>query len=658
MKRSSLLLHAVCLLAILTPHLSGAQSRGFVRDNFTKKEVYITMRDGVRLFTAIYSPKEDGHTYPFLMIRSPYSSGPYGDSAYRGSLGPNGDLMREKYIFVYQDVRGRYMSEGNFEEMTPGLASHAAQARRDDHTPQGKRDTGHTGEGKKSGAQTDESSDTWDTVDWLVKNVKNNNGRVGIWGISYPGFYASASLPDAHPAIKAVSPQAPVTDEFIGDDANHNGAFFLLDNFDFDNFFDIKRDSPVRNYSGNIFNVDIRDAYQFFLDMGSLKNTNKPQYFNNQGKIWNEYLDHSTYDGYWQARNIRTHLKNIRPAVLVVGGWFDAEDMFGSLRTYEAIEQQSPNNNNHIIMGPWTHGGWAAGNWSSFGILDFDQNVNEYYHSIETRFFNFYLKDKDTLDLAEATVFETGTNKWKKYNTWPPVEARKVKFYLRENGGLSKDAPATAGAAASSGSTASSAASAAFDEYLSDPAKPVPYIDGIHGSRDNDYIVTDQRFAAERPDVLVYQTEPLTADITVTGRLKADMFISSTGTDADLVVKLIDVLPGNDTGSARRQPAGYQRLVRAEVFRCKFRNSFEKPEPLIPGQAAEVAFDMNEIAHTFKKGHRIMVQVQSSWFPLVDRNPQQFLNIPTCRDEDFQKATIRVIHDPAHPSGIVLPVID
>lgn len=625
-----------CLLVLL-PVLSQCQvsknEADFVKDNFTKQEVYITMRDGVRLFTAVYIPKDDGHTYPFLMIRTPYSSAPYGENAYPSRLGPNRDLMHEKYIFVSQDVRGRYMSEGNFEEMTPGLDR-----------------TSHS-ESQKSAQQTDESTDAWDTVDWLIKNIKNNNGRVGIWGISYPGFYASASLPDAHPAIKAVSPQAPVTDEFIGDDANHNGAFFLLDNFDFDNFFDVKRNGPVKDYGGNIFKTDFQDAYKFYLEMGSLKNTNNPKFFNNQGKIWNEYLGHSTYDSYWKARNIRPHLKNIRPAVLVVGGWFDAEDMFGALRTYEAIEQQSPHNDNHIIMGPWTHGGWGAREWNHFGILDFGQNVNDHYHIIETNFFHSYLKDSVTFNLPEATVFETGTNQWKQYDTWPPVQARKVEFYLRENGGLSKDAPVH---------------TPAFDEYISDPSNPVPYIDGVHESRDNEYIVTDQRFAAKRPDVLVYQTDILSEALTVTGRLKADIFMSSTGTDADLIVKLIDVLPGNgdngysgnnDTGSASRQLAGYQRLVRAEIFRCKFRNSFEKPEPLVPGQPTEIVFDLNEIAHTFKKGHRIMVQVQSSWFPLADRNPQQFLNIPTCRDEDFRKATIRIIHDAAHPSGIVLPVL-
>jgi putative CocE/NonD family hydrolase len=494
---------------------------------------------------------------------------------------------------------------------------------------------------KKGSRETDESTDTWDTVDWLLKHIGNNNGRVGLWGISYPGFYASASLPDAHPAIKAVSPQAPVTDEFIGDDANHNGAFFLLDNFDFDNFFDIPRPTPVKGYDRTLFRADIRDAYDFFLRLGPVKNSNNAEYFNNQGKIWNEYLGHSTYDEYWQARNIRTHLTNIRPAVLVVGGWFDAEDMFGALRTYEAIEKQSTPNDNHLIMGPWTHGGWAGGSWTKFGPLDFKQNVNLRYHEIESEFFNHYLKDSAARPLAEATVFETGSNQWKQYSTWPPKEAAPVKFFLQDKGGLSTTRP-TGG----------------FDQYISDPAHPVPYIDGVHGGRDNQYIITDQRFAAQRSDVLVYQTEPLIDSVTVAGRLKADLFLSSTGTDADVIVKLIDVLPGREDGIATTaDPAGYQRLVRAEVFRCKFRNSFEKPAPLVPGQATEVSFDINEIDHVFKKGHRIMVQVQSSWFPLVDRNPQTFVHIPTATETDFQKATIRIYHDQAHPSGIFLPVL-
>jgi len=614
------------LLLLTLPLACTAQDRGlnYVKANFDKQEVYIPMRDGIKLYTVIYIPKDQTQKYPFLMERTPYSAGPYGDTLYRGGLGPNTRLMHDGYIFVYQDVRGRFMSEGNFEEMSPAKNEH------------------------KTKQQTDESTDTWDTIEWLLKHIKNNNGRVGLYGISYPGFFASASLPDAHPAIKAVSPQAPVTDEFIGDDANHNGAFFLLDNFDFDNFFDVPRPAPVKNYGGDIFRADIHDAYQFFLKLGPLKNTNNAQYFDNKGKIWNEYLGHPTYDSYWQDRNIRTHLKNIRPAVLVVGGWFDAEDMFGSLRTYEAIEKQSTPNDNHLIMGPWTHGGWAGKTWTKFGALDFQQNVNEYYRQTETEFFNHYLKDSAmTTPLAEATVFETGSNQWKTYPTWPPKEAQPVKFLLHAGNRL---APGTA---AETGNN-----STAYDEYLSDPAHPVPYIDGIHGGRDNAYIVTDQRFTAQRPDVLVYETEPLTDSLTVTGRLKADIFLSSTGTDADLIVKLIDVLPGKEDGiQTTTDPRGYQRLVRAEVFRCKFRNSYEKPEPLVAGQVAEVAFDINEIAHTFKKGHRIMVQIQSSWFPLVDINPQTFCNIPTCSEADFQKATIRIWHDAAHPSGIILPVL-
>jgi putative CocE/NonD family hydrolase len=629
------ILHRLILPVLLMPALAQCQRNtnegDFVKNNYDKQEVYIPMRDGMRLYTVIYTPKDKTQPHPFLMERTPYGSGPYGDTLYRRSLGPNRTLMHELYIFVYQDVRGRYMSEGQFEEMTP--------ARDDPHNANKKPDA--------SGKQTDESSDTWDTVDWLIKNVKNNNGRVGIYGISYPGFYASASLPDAHPAIKCVSPQAPVTDEFIGDDANHNGAFFLLDNFDFDNFFDIPRPTPVKHYSGNLFRADYNDAYKFFLNLGPLKNANKPEYFNNKGKIWNEYMAGSTYAGYWEARNIRPHLKNIRPATLLVGGWFDAEDMFGSLRTYEAIEQQTPNNDNHIIMGPWTHGGWAGGGWNRFGILDFGQNVNDYFHDIETKFYDRYLLGKDSGALPEAMIFETGTNKWKTYNTWPPKEATPIKLLLMENNRLGSPLPPPTNALV----PVTIRKDVSYDQYVSDPANPVPYIDGIRGGRDNQYIVTDQRFASQRSDVLFYQTDPLSADLTVTGRLRPDIWLSSSGTDADLIVKLIDVFP--DTAAN----PGYQRLVRAEVFRCKFRNSYEKPEALTPGQPAEIAFNMNEIAHCFKKGHRIMVQLQSSWFPLVDLNPQTFVNIPTANESDFQKATIRIWHDAAHPSGIALPVM-
>ena len=594
----------------------------FISQHYTKMERMIPMRDGVRLFTAIYIPNDHDEQYAFLMERTPYSCRPYGETHMKTRLGPNPRLAREKYIFVYQDVRGRYKSEGDFEEMTPAR------------------------EIKKSNTDTDESSDTYDTIEWLLRNISNNNGKVGIYGISYPGFYATASLPGAHPAIKAVSPQAPVTDEFIGDDAYHNGAFFLMDNFDFTNYFQGTRVDSGRNYK-DAFSVSYPDAYRFYLDLGTIRNSNCGKFFYGKAKIWNEYLEHDVYDNYWQARNIRPHLKNIVPAVLVVGGWFDAEDLFGSLRTYEAIEQQTPGNNNRLVMGPWTHGAWSAGLWKRFGTYDFGTNVNEFYQAeIETKFFNYYLKGKGLCDLPEATVFETGTNQWKSYNAWPPPNARMVKFYLGAEGRLSTSRPAGDFPA---------------DEYVSDPSSPVPYTAGTYRGRNNEYMVEDQRFAAQRPDVLLYQTDTLTTDLTVTGRLKADLFISCSGTDADLIVKVIDVVPENGTrvitGPSAGASTGFERLVRAEVFRCKFRNSYQKPEALEPGKPAEVAFSLNEIAHTFKKGHRVMVQVQSSWFPLVDRNPQQFLSIPACGDADFKKATLQVYHDGQHPSYIQLPVL-
>jgi uncharacterized protein len=601
------------------------QDSAFITDNYTKIERMITMRDGVKLFTAIYTPKNENEKYPFLMERTPYSCRPYGETHLpKRWVGPNRLLMSEKYIFVYQDVRGRYKSEGKFEEMTPAI------------------------DNKKSKTDIDESSDTYDTIDWLLKNIKNNNGKVGLYGISYPGFYASASLPDAHPAIKAVSPQAPVTDEFIGDDVNHNGAFYLLDNFDFSVYFLGERTDSGASYKP-AFNYDPKDAYLFFKNLGPIKNTNDGMYFNKQGKIWNEYLQHDTYDDYWKARNIRTHLKNIKPAVLVVGGWFDAEDLFGSLHSFEAIKQQSPDNKNiRLVMGPWKHGEWGGDKQRGFPTYNIESQ-NEFYHEeMETKFFNYYLKDKGDFNLPEATVFETGTNQWKKYNAWPPTDIRPQIFYLQTGGNIS-GSPSAMG----------------FDEYVSDPAVPVPYTSGVYGRRNNNYVMEDQRFAEERKDVLTYKTDILTSDVSVAGRLKVDLFISTTGTDADFIVKVIDVLPdsepdfqttytmNNVTHTTTNKLAGIQRLERAEVFRAKFRNSYEKPEALIPGQITEIKFEMNDIAHTFKKGHRIMVQVQSTWFPLVDINPQKFVDIPTSNQDDFQKATIHLYHN----SSVTLPVM-
>ena len=596
----------------------------YVKENFTKMDTLIQMRDGVHLFTSIYIPKDKTEKHAFLIQRTPYSVSPYGKENYARRLGPNTDLMKEKYIFVYQDVRGRYMSEGINLEVTPFIPN------------------------KKDKTQVDESSDTYDTMEWLLKNIENNNGRAGLYGISYPGFYATASLPDAHPSIKAVSPQAPVTDEFIGDDANHNGAFFLLDNFGFMNSYGKERNGPTTNYGGPIFTSQSNDAYKFFLELGPVKNTQSEKYFNHRSYIWNEYLEHDTYDNYWQKRNIRQYLKNISIPCLVVGGWFDAEDLFGALHTYSAIETQSPVNNNYLVMGPWTHGAWSRPGWDKFGSYNFQSNTSQYFQdSLQTVFFNYYLKDKGRFNASEATLFETGSNKWRHFDKWPLNNIKEVSYYFSADKKLS---------------TQTGKAKNSFSEYISDPANPVPYTAKTSGRRNNEYMIEDQRFASERKDVLTYETPVLTEDITIGGKIIADIFVSLSTTDADFIVKLIDVVPENEIDIPQTDQIndgkGFQRLVRAEVMRGKLRNNYVTPEPFVPGKVSEVKFDLNDVLHTFKKGHKIMVQVQSSWFPLVDMNPQKFMRIPEADSKDFQKSTIRVFHDAKNQSKIILPVIN
>jgi putative CocE/NonD family hydrolase len=612
----------ICILISLSSRSQNNVNSDFVKENYTKIDTTITMRDGIKLYTVIYIPKDQTQKYPFLIERTPYSSRPYGENNYARRIGPNAALMQEKYIFVYQDVRGRYMSEGINLEVTPYIPN------------------------KKNKNQVDESSDTYDTIDWLLKNIKNNNGRAGLYGISYPGFYATASLPGAHPAIKAVSPQAPVTDEFIGDDANHNGAFFLLDNCMFMNYFGKERNGPTEDYGSSVFDAKTNDVYQFFLNLGPIKNTQSPEYFNHRSYIWNEYLEHDTYDNYWQKRNIRPHLKNIKVPTLVVGGWFDAEDLFGSLHTYEAIEKQNPVNKNFLVMGPWTHGAWARNGWDKFGTYNFGSNTSEYFqNSLQTKFFNYYLKDKGNFNASEATVFETGTNTWRHFNQWPPENISDLSYYFDSNKKLS---------------TRKNNSVNSFDEYVSDPANPVPYTNKIQGRRNNEYMVEDQRFASSRNDVLVYTSPLLNENVTIAGKILADFFVSISTTDADFIVKLIDVVPAseiNELGSETNDSSEFQRLVRAEVMRGKFRNNYQKPESFVPGKISEIKINLNDVCHTFKKGHKIMVQVQSSWFPLVDRNPQKFMRIPDANESDFQKSTIHVYHDKNHPSKIVLPVL-
>ncbi|MGV3602039.1 MAG: CocE/NonD family hydrolase [Dyadobacter fermentans] len=622
MKRN-VLLCLLCLLHWAVIAQNPAPDTSWIKANYIKTEQYITMRDGVRLFTAIYTPRDNSQTYPIIMQRTPYSVRPYGEGNYRRSLGPNVHLMREKYIFVYQDARGRYKSDGTFREMTPAIAN------------------------KKSNKDVDESSDTYDTVEWLLKNTRNN-GKVGQWGISFPGYYSSAGLPDAHPAMKAVSPQAPMSDEFIGDDCYHNGAFFLMDNFGFYSGFDGPKSKDGTNYQSH-FNVEYKDAYKYFLELGPLKKTNAAPYFADPNSIWRQTTAHPVYDEFWQSRNIKKHLKNIKPAVLVVGGWFDAEDLYGALKTYAAIEKQSPGNNNRLVMGPWTHGGWAAPAWKGFARYQFGADVNKYYQEeIETKFFNHYLKGKGTFEQPEVTVFETGSNEWKHYNVWPPANVQPMPYNFAPGGKM-------ASAKLLSGLSPST--------YESDPANPVPYTSVTSGHRNNEYMAEDQRFASQRPDVLSFQTDSLSEDLTLTGEIVADLMVSMTGSDADFVVKVVDVWPAGSSAPAVKDGekavdmSGYQQMVRAEVLRGKFRNSFSKPEPFANGKVEQVTVKLNEVAHTFKKGHRVMVQIQSSWFPLVDRNPQKFMNIFEASESDFQKSQISIHHHADNPSRITLPVL-
>jgi uncharacterized protein len=619
MKKTILLL----CLGFLT-NLLFAQDPGspeWLKARLNKQEVYITMRDGVRLFTSIYTPKDTSKDYPMLMTRTPYNIEPDGEEGFTRYVSRNMKLIEEGYIFVYQDVRGRYMSEGEFMDVRP-------------YNPN-----------KKSKTEIDETTDTYDAIDWLVKNVPHNNGRIGIFGVSYPGFYSTMSLIDAHPALKAVSPQAPVTNWFIGDDFHHNGAFALMDGFDFYASFGKPRPKPTRNRQDG-FDYPGEDNYNFFLKMGALKHA-KDLAFGDSILFWSDLMSHPNYDDFWKARDPRPHLKNIKPAVLTVGGLFDAEDCWGAWHTYEAIEKQNPATvSNRLIMGPWSHGQWSGDACEHLGNVHFGANTGEHYKEVELEFFNFYLKDKGKITLPEADIFITGENKWRSFDTWPPKNLTEKTLYFQPNGSITMTAPT---------------AKASFDEFVSDPMKPVPYTEDVHLGRTAEYMTDDQRFAARRPDVMVYQTDILTEDMTITGPLNADLFVSTTGTDADFVVKLIDVFPDSLSHYPKNDlnvpMPGYQMLVRGEIFRGRFRNSYERPEAFVPGKVTEVKYELPDVAHTFKKGHRIMVQVQNSWFPLFDRNPQQMLDIYHCSDSDFQKATMRIYHEAGKASGVKVKVL-
>lgn len=581
-----------------------------VSQSYSKAEYDIPMRDGVALHTVVYSPKNVSGLHPILMERTPYSAGPYGEGKFAGFRGS--PRMREKgYIFAFQDVRDKYLSLGDYINVRPEL--------------------------KRGEKGIDESTDTSDTVDWLVKNVKDNNGAVGLWGISYPGFYAGVGAINSNPHLKAVSPQAPVSDWFLGDDVHHNGAFFIQDTFNFGLFFNQPRKGPGPNPEGFHLDKGGKSEYDFFLEAGSASDLDS-KYLKGAIPYWNETISHANYDAYWKDRSLPTHMRGVKCAVLTVGGWFDAEDMWGALNSYARTERQNRGTPNFLVMGPWYHGMWA-GRGQQFGDLDFGQDTSAWYRdNVEFPFFERYLRGQDVPPPAEATVFETGTNRWRTFGQWPPKGLGRTTLYLAQGRGIA---------------TTNSEGS---DAFVYDPAAPTPYLADYANSRrrTREYMIDDQRWAEKRPDVLTYKGKPFQEDTTFAGPIDVDFWVTTSGTDMDLVVKVIDVYPDDSTEQSPKgaSMAGYELNVKADIFRGRFRNSFERPEAFVPGKPTRIHFKMNDLLHTFRRGHRLMVQVQGAWFPLVDRNPNSFVDIYHARPDDYQKATITVLHDSAHPTRL------
>lgn len=593
----------------------------FIRAHYTKTEHHVPMRDGTRLFTAVYTPNDLDGSWPILLRRTPYGSGPYGVSRYRDSLGPTEAYPREKFIFVVQDVRGRMMSEGTFVNMRPHRAEHDGPE------------------------DVDESTDTYDTIEWLLENLEGHNGRVGMWGISYPGFYASAGMIDHHPALRAVSPQAPIADWWF-DDMHHHGATALNLVFNFFSRFGVARDEPTSEWPPR-FEFPTADAYAFYLDLGPLSNVNE-RHFDGAISFWNETVAHPNYDEFWQSRNILPHLRGIRTAVLVVGGLYDAEDLYGPLHTYRHANEQNPKADVKLVMGPWSHGAWTRSEGRRLGTADFGFSTSAWYQEqVELPFFLHHLKDAPAADLPEALVFETGADRWRRFEQWPPAELRERRLHLGADEHLSFEAVPEEGA----------------DAFLSDPDHPVPYTQKITTGWEKTYMTEDQRFAWRRPDVLTWRSEVLEEDLTLAGPITAELFVSTTGEDADWVVKLIDeyppLHPDAEDDPALEPLGGKMEMVRSEIFRGRFRESYERPLPFTPGEITRVDVPLQDVCHTFQRGHRIVVQVQSTFFPLFDRNPQSWVeNIFEATEEDFTAATHRVHRGPAHPSALRVGVLE
>ncbi|HAS41798.1 MAG TPA: X-Pro dipeptidyl-peptidase [Microscillaceae bacterium] len=609
-----------------------SQQNTFVKDNYNKFEYNIPMRDGTKLYTAVYVPKDasTSNKYPILIKRTCYNSAPYGVDKFPSinRLGPSKFIVNDKYIFVHQDVRGRWMSEGKFDNMRPQL----------------------TGKDKKDPKKFDESTDTYDTIDWLVKNVKFNSGKVGQWGISYPGFYTAVGTLANHPALKASSPQAPVSD-FYFEDFHHRGAFTLA-YFPIIPVFAYQKTSNTTKswYSDKFPRTDEQDGYDFYLKAGALKNLNK--YYGEDNFFWKQFKEHPNFDEFWQKRSLLPHLKNVKHAVMTVGGWYDAQNLYGPLNIYKSIEKNSPDAYNTIVMGPWTHGAWSRVRKEEIiNDIYFGDYISEFYQSnIEFNFFGKFLKDRKNINLPEAYMFDSGTKKWNKFDKWPLPSAQKVKMYLQAGGKLSTNSNDNAGNE--------------YTEYVSDPANPVPYIEDhrMEVIPSDRYMTDDQRFAGRRPDVLVFQTDALTEDMTLGGEITVKLKVSTTGTDADFVVKLIDVYPNDEKAHPKLakhiKMGGYQQMVRSDIIRGRFRESYSKPKPFKTNKVTEVSFPLQDVMHTFKKGHKIMIQVQSTWFPLFDRNPQKYVpNIFEADDKDFIKATHRVYHSKKDQSYVEVQVL-
>lgn len=617
------LLAALTLLAAAPAGIAHGQQQPFdVKAHYVKAEHMVRMRDGVELFTIVYTPRDTTRAYPMMLFRTPYSIRPYEPDAYRAVLGPSPDFDRDGYVFVFQDVRGKFRSQGEFEVLRP--------FRRE------KRDSTHT----------DESSDTYDTIEWMLASIPRHNGRVGMWGVSYPGWQTVMGMIDAHPALRAASPQASPSDMFIGDDFHHNGAFRLM--YAFSWLSGNARTRTAESGAGSArFSYGTPDGYRFFMEAGAPARIDS-LYFHGEVPAWNDFMRHPNYDEYWQAQNVLKDLDLVSPdlPILNVAGWFDAEDFYGPMSIYYTLEKLHPRNRSILAVGPWRHGGWNSMPGDQLGHIRFGSPTSRHFQTrVQFPFFQCHLKDLCTATLPEATVFETGSNIWRTHDTWPPPATLPKKLYFHANGVLSFEPPRTAG----------------FDEYVHDPARPVPFSAETRTTLGHLWMIEDQRFAATRPDVLVYESESLEEDVTIAGPILANLYASTSGTDADWVVKLIDVLPG-DTPDNDPNPAGvrmghFQMLLAGEVFRAKYRESYETPAPLVPGQVTHIEFDLRDRYHTFRKGHRIMVQIQSSWFPAIDRNPGTFTDIYHAQPSDYRTTIQRVHRTPSQASHILLNVV-